>query len=192
MKRYQSPKSYPLDYFLFTERLGFRFWREEDLELAFGLWGDNAVTRLIDAQGQLSRAQVQEKLSGEIETAEQFGVQYWPIFLLVSGDHVGCCGLRPYDLEAGIYELGFHIRSALWGRGYASEAARGVIAFAFNELNFDWLNVQALFAGHNPRNQASGRLLKKLGFRYTHDEYYEPTGLDHPSYLLTAQEVLST
>jgi hypothetical protein len=31
-------------------------------------------------------------------------------------------------------------------------------------------------------------LLEKLGFHYTHDEYYSATGLDHPSYLLTADE----
>ena len=44
---------------------------------------------------------------------------------------------------------------------------------------------QALLSGsHNPGNQASRHLLETLGFRYTHDELYEPTGLMHPSYLL--------
>jgi len=175
------------DTFLRTDRLGFRLWRKADLDLAFGLWGDYAVTRLIDERGQLSREQVREKLLGEIATAEQFGVQYWPIFLLATDEHAGCCGLRPYDLAAGIYEIGFHIRSTLWGRGYATEAARGVMAYAFDELHFDGLNVQALFAGHNPQNETSSKLLKKLGFRYTHDEFYAPTGMDHPSYLLTAE-----
>ena len=183
MKEHQSPQSLPSDYFLYTTRLGFRFWREDDLELAFGLWGDYGVTRLIDSRGQLSQEQVQEKLLGEIATAQKYGVQYWPIFLLSTGDHGGCCGLRPYDLEANIYEIGFHIHSALWGRGYATEAARGVMAYAFDELK-----TAALFAGHNPRNEASGKLLMKLGFQYTHDEYYAPTGLEHPSYLLTAEE----
>lgn len=171
------------NYFLQTARLGFRLWRTADLELAWGLWGDYEVTRLIDARGPLSRAQVQEKLLAEIEGAEQYGIQYWPVFLLATDEHIGCCGLRPYDLQANIYEIGFHIRSAQWGRGYASEAARGVMAYAFDELN-----AAALFAGHNPRNEASSKLLKKLGFRYTHDEFYEPTGLQHPSYLLTAED----
>ena len=183
MKEHQSPQSLPSDYFLYTTRLGFRFcgrmiW---SWPLVFG--GDYAVTRLIDSRGQLSQEKVQEKLLGEIATAQKYGVQYWPIFLLSTGDHGGCCGLRPYDLEANIYEIGFHIHSALWGRGYATEAARGVIAYAFDELK-----TAALFAGHNPRNEASGKLLMKLGFQYTHDEYYAPTGLEHPSYLLTAEE----
>jgi RimJ/RimL family protein N-acetyltransferase len=56
------------------------------------------------------------------------------------------------------------------------------------EYAFRALGVKALFAGHNPGNTASRRVLEKLGFRYTHDAYYPPTGLNHPSYLLTPEE----
>ncbi len=173
-------------YFLSSARLGFRYWRVEDIDLARGLWGDPAVTRLIDARGQLSDKQVYQKLQQEIATAAQVGVQYWPIFLCSTGEHIGCCGLRPHDLAQNIYEIGFHIRARYWRRGFATEAAQRVIKFAFAELG-----AQALFAGHNPQNTVSRRLLTKLGFRYTHDEFYEPTGLDHPSYLLTREDYLA-
>ena len=43
-----------------------------------------------------------------------------------------------------------------------------------------------LFAGHNPDNDASRQLLQQLGFQYTHDEPYAPTGRMHPSYVLSA------
>jgi len=56
------------------------------------------------------------------------------------------------------------------------------------EHAFRTLHAAALFAGHNPRNESSRLMLTKLGFRYTHDEYYPPTGLQHPSYLLTVEE----
>lgn len=166
-----------------TRRLIFRTWTETDLELALGLWGDPQVTRYIDARGKLSVDAVQDRLAREIAGLQENGVQYWPIFLQSTSEHVGCCGLRPYDLSGNKYELGFHIRSELWGRGFASEAALRVMAYAFNEKS-----VNALFAGHNPHNTASRHLLKKLGFRYTHAEYYAPTGLYHRSYVLTAEE----
>ena len=176
-------------YFMRTARLGFRHWRQDDLDRALGLWGDIRVTRFIDARGGLSRSQVQERLGAEIAGQREYGLQYWPIFLLESNEHVGCCGLRPYDLSGSIYEIGFHIRSAFWRRGYAYEAATAVMEFAFGRPSgFERLNAAGLFAGHNPQNDASRRLLEKLGFRYTHDEYYPATGLDHPSYLLTADE----
>ena len=170
-------------YLFTTRRLGFRAWSEDDLDLALGLWGDPEVTRLIDARGKLSEGQVRARLSQEISTAESHGVQYWPIFLLENHEHVGCCGLRPYNEPGGIGELGVHIGSRHWGQGYATEAARAVMAHAFEKLGGT-----GLFAGHNPKNQASRHILGNLGFRYTHDELYEPTGLEHPCYLLTAEQ----
>jgi RimJ/RimL family protein N-acetyltransferase len=176
-------------YFLRTPRLLFRHWTESDLELALTLWGDPVVTEWIG--GPFSAAAVRERLDREIATQRIYGVQYWPIFRRADGPprdlpgdgahpdgiHLGCCGIRPYHPEAGIYELGFHLRAEHWGQGYATEAARAVIAYAF-----DTLRASALFAGHHPLNTASRTLLTRLGFRYTHDEFYPPTGLDHPSY----------
>ncbi|MBI2619074.1 MAG: GNAT family N-acetyltransferase [Ignavibacteriales bacterium] len=170
-------------YFLTTKRLGFRSWNETDNDLAFGLWGDFEITKFIDARGQLSMEQVQEILTKELATARTYGVQYWPVFLLGSGEHVGCCGLRPYKVSEKVYELGVHIRSKFWREGFGTEAVRGIMEYAFTTLG-----VSALFAGHNPRNESSRSLLDKLGFKYTHTEYYSPTGLHHPSYLLTAQD----
>ena len=175
--------SAPPKYFLKTKRVGFRIWKEEDVPLAIGLWGDVKVTQLIDARGKLSPVQVTERLLQEIDIEKRHGVQYWPIFLLESGRHVGCCGLRPYDQSKNILEIGFHIRYRHWGQGYAFEAARAVMQYAFNTIK-----VSGLFAGHNPMNEVSRRLLGKLGFRYTHDAFYEPTGLNHPSYMLTAKD----
>jgi RimJ/RimL family protein N-acetyltransferase len=125
----------------------------------------------------LTRDEVRARLAAEIATAAASGLQYWPIFLRDGGSHVGCAGLRPRD--PGVPELGFHIRTAMAGRGLATEAARAVIEHAF-----DSLGCTALFAGHNPDNTASHRVLDKLGFVHTHDELYPPTGRLHPCYRL--------
>ena len=167
-----------------TERLAFRFWREEDLPLALCLWGDRAVTAMI-SRDPLTEAAVRERLVAEIARLEDHGIQYWPIFLRSSGEHVGCCGLRPYDPRKKIYELGVHLRSAFWGQGLATEAARAAMDFAFDKLA-----AASLFAGHHPQNVASRHLLEKLGFAHTHDELYPPTGLLHPSYLFTREDAL--
>jgi ribosomal-protein-alanine N-acetyltransferase len=168
-------------YCLRTERLGFRQWSEADLRLAIGLWGDKEVTKLIG--GPFSQVQVEERLAQEISNQNANGIQYWPIFLLSNDEHLGCCGLRPYRLDRRVYEIGVHIRSSHWGQGYALEAARAVMEYAF-----DRLGASGLFAGHHPMNEASHRLLEKLGFQYTQDEFYPPTGLHHPSYIITADE----
>ncbi len=169
-------------FFLRTDRLGFRRWAAEDMPLALGLWGDPEVTRLIDARGKLTEGQVWERLEQEIANERKYGIQYWPIFLLAGGEHVGCCGLRPRDVPARIYEFGVHSRPAHWHQGLAHEAGAAVVRYAFGPLG-----ARALFAGHNPNNHRSRRMLEGLGFRHTHDEFYPPTGLQHPSYLLEPQ-----
>ena len=170
-------------YFLHSARLGFRTWTAADRHLAVGLWCDHEVTRWFG--GPYDEAWAAERLAREIAIMAETGYQYWPIFRLADGEHVGCCGMRPRDPEAGVNGFGFHLRRDHWGRGYATEAARAAIRYAFEVLE-----VRALFAGHHPENQASPRVLQKLGFRYTHDELYPPTGLQHHSYLLAAGEQL--
>ncbi|MBV9493909.1 MAG: GNAT family N-acetyltransferase [Acidobacteria bacterium] len=158
----------------FTARLEFRIWRESDFPLALALWGDADVTRRIG--GPFAADAVRVRLAREIDNEAQRGVQYWPIFLRDGGEHVGVCGLRPHE---DILALGFHLHTRHQGKGLAREAAEQVIAHAR-----DVLGVRALFAGHHPENEPSRALLGKLGFVYTHDAFYEPTGLMHPSYLL--------
>jgi [ribosomal protein S5]-alanine N-acetyltransferase len=166
------------DYFLMTNRLGFGTWEKDDLALAMALWGDPSVSEFIG--GPFATDAVRARLDREIETMIAYGVQYWPVFLLENGELAGCAGLRPYGEEKDILELGFHFRPHYWGTGLAQEAARAVIDFAFATLA-----VKHLFAGHHPNNIASRRLLKKLGFCFTHEEIYPPTGQLEPAYLLT-------
>jgi ribosomal-protein-alanine N-acetyltransferase len=164
-----------------SDRLDFSTWTPDDLPLAMGLWGDPDVTRFTG--GPRSPAQVSERLAKEASILEQHGIQYWPIFLRATGEHVGCCGLQPHDAANGICELGFQLRRAFWGRGLAREAAHAAVAYGFTTVG-----VRALYAGHHPANAASRRLLLGLGFRYTHDEFYPPTQQLEPCYLLTRED----
>jgi ribosomal-protein-alanine N-acetyltransferase len=168
-------------YFLRTSRLGFGTWSADDLALAIGLWGDARVTRLIG--GPFSPQWIEDRLALEISNQSRYGYQYWPVFRLSDDAHVGCAGLRPVSGSEGVLELGFHLRAEYWGQGFATEAARAVITYAFTTAA-----ARALVAGHHPQNEASGRVLQRLGFRRAGAEPYAPTGLDHPSYLLTSAE----
>ena len=165
------------EYFMKTDRVGFSTWQPEDIQLATALWGNPDVTRFICASGVFAPSDITERLNKEIENQTLYHVQYWPIFILGTEDFAGCCGLRPHGKDE--YEIGFHLRPAYWHMGLACESAKAVIEYAFSELR-----ANKLFAGHNPKNEASRTLLLKLGFEYIGDEYYEPTGLYHPSYEL--------
>jgi RimJ/RimL family protein N-acetyltransferase len=167
-----------MEFFLQSERLGFRRWTTEDLSLAQTLWGDPAVTAWLG--GPFSPEAVRARLIHEIRQESEAGVQYWPLFLLENQEPVGCAGLRPAKLKnEPMHELGFHLRPAFWGKGLATEAARAVIEYAFRKLG-----LLAIFAGHHPSNAPSQHVLDKLGFAYAGDEWYAPSGIFEPTYLL--------
>jgi ribosomal-protein-alanine N-acetyltransferase len=164
-------------YFLTSARLGFDVWSVNDLPLALALWSNADVTRLIG--GPFSEAAVRERLTLSIETMRTHKVQYWPLFLLATGDFVGCCGLRPCSGKEGVLELGFHLLPTFWQRGLSEEAARAVLTYAWPQLI-----PRSILAGHDPDNQASRRVLEKLGFVFTGNELYAPTGRLHLCYHL--------
>ncbi len=166
-----------------TGRLLARSWRTEDLPLAMELWGDPVVTALIDSRGKLTDAQVHEKLGVEIERERSSGVQYWALFDHPTDDFVGCGGLRPWVYTPGEanFEVGFHLVKRCWGKGLGTEAAQGALEYAWKKLQ-----LPKVYAGHHPDNRASEKILKKLGFEFIENVFYEPTGLMHPSYVRMA------
>jgi len=164
-----------------TERIGFSNWSDCDFTLAHQLWGEKDVTKFICATGEFTENDIRNRLNIEICNGKDFHVQYWPIFEITTGELIGCCGVRPFKSKQHSYEIGFHLRKRYWGQGYAHEAAKAVIHYCFSKLNAD-----KLFAGHHPHNVGSKKLLVRLGFQYIGDNFYEPTGLYHPSYEMTA------
>ncbi|AXJ95955.1 GNAT family N-acetyltransferase [Sphingomonas sp. FARSPH] len=88
-----------------------------------------------------------------------------PRFLIFAHDRdatpllVGGIGITPYETGP---ELGYWLTPDAWGRGYATEAGRAVVAMAR-----DALPLTRLSAWHFVDNPASGRVLRKLGFQPT-------------------------
>lgn len=66
------------------------------------------------------------------------------------------------DRDDDEWELGYWLGEPYWNRGYASEAAT-----ALRDHAFEALKLERIVAGHYAENHASGRILSKLGFRYT-------------------------
>ena len=75
------------------------------------------------------------------------------------GTLVGACGIDPRE---GVAEIGYWLGTRYWDRGFATEAVRAVIDYAFGELQHD-----ALHAGARVTNPASRRVLEKCAFQWT-------------------------
>ncbi len=166
-----------MTYFMTTERLGFRQWTAADLPLGRTLWTSPDVMRHMG--GAMTDDAAAARLALEMERQQRLGFQYWPMFLLGTGELAGCAGLRPFHDAADVIEIGVYVAPALWSGRFGEEAARAVIAWAWQHTD-----TAALVAGHGPENANSQALIERLGFRYTHHEAWGPLGRMHPYYRL--------
>lgn len=73
---------------------------------------------------------------------------------------IGSCGVRLEGCEPGLGEFGLELAAEHWGRGFASEAARAILRFAFEDLGLR--EVRGVTVTQNVRVQ---RLVMRLGFR---------------------------
>jgi RimJ/RimL family protein N-acetyltransferase len=73
---------------------------------------------------------------------------------------IGSCGLRVNDAEQREGNIGYELDPAYWGRGYATEAGRAMLAFGFERLD-----LHRIWAECVADNRASARVLEKLGMR---------------------------
>jgi RimJ/RimL family protein N-acetyltransferase len=81
------------------------------------------------------------------------------ISLRDGGQVIGGCGLHRTDVADEAF-IGYVLRRDGWGRGYATETARALLGFGFETLG-----LHRIFAECHPANQASARVLEKLGLR---------------------------
>jgi [ribosomal protein S5]-alanine N-acetyltransferase len=87
------------------------------------------------------------------------GTQYtFTIDLIDPAVPVGRIALRP--LQKGVWYLGFWVDPNHWGKGIATEAAKALVAFAFNELA-----ATAVLSSHATWNVASQRVIEKVGMQ---------------------------
>ncbi|MCX6069340.1 MAG: GNAT family N-acetyltransferase [Chloroflexi bacterium] len=76
------------------------------------------------------------------------------------GALLGCIGLE-INTEMQRTELGYWVGKPYWNHGYCTEAAWAVVRFAFEDLG-----LRRVFAQHDGRNAASGRVMQKAGMRH--------------------------
>lgn len=146
---------------LTTERLVIRPLREADREAVHAYSADPEVVRYLPF-GPNSEAETRAFVTMAIEAG---AAESPPTYHLAVGRRDDECPIRGCrigiksmpDREASI---GYILHRGAWGQGYATEAARALLAFGFERLR-----LHRVFATCEPHNTASARVLEKIGMR---------------------------
>jgi ribosomal-protein-alanine N-acetyltransferase len=159
-----------------TERLVLRRFTPDDLDELMALRADPEVVRYL---GDQPREKVEQRLGYFISLYESHGFGMWAVTLKTTGQMIGWCGLIFLDGTTEV-EVGYGVARDYWGRGLMTEAAHAALRYGFETAGLERIVAVAM-----PENQASRRVMEKLGMRYEkmahhygHDLVYYAIGRD--------------
>ncbi len=167
--------------YLETERLALRHFTGADVDRLVALDSDRAVMKFLTGGRPTPRDtivdEVLPRLIASYDDIDGYGV--WAADERASGQFVGWFALQPREGRgADEPELGYRLRRASWGRGYATEGSRALIRKAFTELG-----ALSVLAETMAVNLASRRVMERLGMthlRTFHETWEDPIeGVEH-------------
>lgn len=154
-----------------TERLNLRTVSVDDAPFYLGLlnepsWIQNIGDRNVRTLDQARQA----ILDGPVAMQAQRGHSLYVVERISDLAPMGLCGLIKRDALVDV-DIGYALKPAYWGQGYAYEAARAMMHYAKETVG-----LKRLAAITSPDNGSSNRLLRKLGFRFERLTSFDPAG----------------
>ncbi len=152
--------------YLFTsQRLGFRIWRNDDIDAMAAISADPHVMRYFPAVA--TREQTASFIARMQSMYEERGYCYFALETLDDGKFIGFTGLMWQEYETTFTpctDIGWRLAASAWGRGYATEAAVRCLQYGFEEAKLEKIVATA------PRiNLPSIHVMQKAGMQYLQD-----------------------
>lgn len=161
--------------FLETERLVLRRFTDADVDNLVDLDSDPEVLRFINGGKPTPRHMIQDTILPRfLEYYDLYhGYGFWAAIEKSSGEFLGWFCFRPEEGRSpGEIALGYRLRKAAWGKGYATEGSRALIRKGFTELG-----ARRVFAITYQDNVASRRVMEKSGLRLVRTFRFTPEEL---------------
>jgi RimJ/RimL family protein N-acetyltransferase len=144
-----------------TERLSLRELTADDVDFIFELLNEPAFLANIGYRGADDREGALAYIeNGPRASYARNGFGLYLVVLKDTGEPIGMCGLLKRDTLEDV-DIGYAFLERFWGKGYASEAAAAVMTYGREMLKIP--RIVAIIA---PHNDASGRVLEKIGLRF--------------------------
>ena len=190
----RDDKDSAMNVILETERFELRRFTPDDVANLFDLDSDPDVMRYLNGGSPTPRDVIEREILPRFlqsyEPLEGYG--YWVAIEKSTGDFLGWFAFRPTKGDSpDEIELGYRLRKAAWGQGYATEGSRALIGKGFTELE-----ATRVVATTYEHNVASRRVMEKVGmtlvrtFRYTTDPLAAAPTYTAPTLVALAEQLL--
>ena len=151
-----------MDYLISSERLRLRAWQDADLAPLAEMCSDPKVMQFFPEA--LSYEQSKSLFDRLQKSYREFGFTYFVVELKESKEFIGFAGIIDQTYEAYFtpcIDIGWRFKKAAWGKGYATEAAKACLDFAFQKKK-----LTEVYSVCTSLNTASERIMKKIGMKY--------------------------
>ena len=142
-----------------AERLVLRRLIHADADAMVAIFGAPEVLRFLNLKPVVSPEKAVELIDWFEQGFANQDVIQWGITRRGEDTVIGTCGFYNWQRDNRSVDVGYHIVPAEWGRGYATEAARALLAWCFENLN-----LHRIQADCTEGNDASERVMVKCGF----------------------------
>ena len=144
-----------------TERLTLSWFSLDDAGFILELLNDPSFVRFIGDKGVRNLEDARQYiLKGPVESYQRLGFGIYLVALKSTAVPVGMCGLVKRDALEDV-DIGFAFLPEFWSKGYAFESAAAV-----KDYGLSVIGLKRLLAITNNDNEASIRLLEKIGLRF--------------------------
>jgi RimJ/RimL family protein N-acetyltransferase len=140
-----------------TEHLVLKGWRTEDAEALFDILQEDGILDYFPNPTPPARTWADDYIAHHLAHWKQFGYGHWAVSMREDNRVVGWAGLE-YLPDLGETEVAYLLSRHVWGRGYATEAARAAVRFGFKSAGLD-----RIIGLVHPENIGSRRVLEKCG-----------------------------
>jgi len=142
-----------------TSRLKLRHLKSDDLDELFALYQDPEIRRYFPdgvKNYEDTKEELEWFLNGHPEHPE---LGLWATIHKESCKFIGRCGLLPWEIDGKLeIEVAYLLDKNFWHQGLATEAAMGILAYAFENLN-----LSRIICLMDPDNIASQKVAKRIG-----------------------------
>lgn len=142
-----------------TARLRLRPFDDSDADALFALQSNAEVLQYWDAPPWTEGVRAERFIAACRQMAEAGTGTRLAVERVSDGDFIGWCSLTRWNPDYRSAAMGYCLDDAAWGHGYATEAGRALLQWAFATLDLNRVQAET-----DTRNVASARVLEKLGF----------------------------
>ncbi|MFT3896022.1 MAG: GNAT family N-acetyltransferase [Anaerolineales bacterium] len=145
-----------------TKRLLLRHLVMDDLPELYALYSDHEIRKYFP-EGTLSLDETREELEWHMNGHPRHPeLGLWATIHKETGKFIGRCGLLPWTIDNKLEtEIAYLLDKSFWHQGLATEAAQGILQYAFEKLN-----LSRLICLIDEQNIASQKVAEKIGMRF--------------------------